>query len=263
MHANSTHRYGWAPGTESVFRFESQVLTGIPDIRNTQYAGLKITANIRVQAFADFTLRFKMEQPRFITLNGEISLTEAHRIIGTGGPKSGAKEQLPQQFLQQLEEPVLVHLKRGLVESFFVSQDEPVAVTNIKRSVLSQLQLDVSGSQRVESAFNQMDRRQGAYHKVVEESVLGKCHTMYNIIPMTPTRVMELERAWLAEERAAHLTPSEGGKTACNGKTYYEIIKTRDLDHCHYNPTFQYVSGADFSGDVTKSHVGNIKMVSV
>ena len=263
MHANSTHRYGWAPGTESVFRFESQVLTGIPDIRNSQYAGLKIMANIRVQAFADYTLRIKMEQPRFVTLNGEISLTEARRIIATGGSKSGAKEQLPQEFLQQLEEPVLVHLKRGLVENFFVSRDESVAVTNIKRSVLSQLQLDVSGSQRVESAVSQMFHNQQAYHKTVEESVLGKCHTMYNIIPMTQTRVMELERAWLAEERAAQLAPSEAGKMACDGKTYYEIIKTRDLDHCHYNPTFQHVAGADFSGDASKSHVGTIQTVSV
>jgi hypothetical protein len=59
VHANSTIRYGWTPGTESVFRFESQVLTGIPDIRNSQFSGMKLHAQARVQAFPDYTLRVK------------------------------------------------------------------------------------------------------------------------------------------------------------------------------------------------------------
>jgi hypothetical protein len=263
VHANSIHRYGWSPLTESVFRFESQVLKGIPEIRNTQYAGLKITAQVRVQAFQDYTLRVKMEHPRFVTLNGDISLTEANRIIANGGPHSGAKDVSLGSFQRYLEEPIVVHLKRGLIENFFVSRDEPVSVTNIKRSLLSQLQLDVTGSQRIEADVTQMGRAQGAYHKVLEESVVGKCHTMYNIIPMTPARVIDLERAWEDEEREAQLTPSERGKKACEDKTYYEIIKTRDLDHCHYTPQFQHVSGADFSGDVSKSHVANLQAVSI
>ena len=269
MHANSTLRYGWAPGTESLFRFESQVLTGIPDIRNSQYAGLKLKANVRVQAFPDYTLRLKLEQPQFITLNGEISLTEARRIIGTGGANSGAKEQLPQEFRRFLEEPVLVHLKRGLVESFFVSQDEPVAITNIKRSLLSQLQLDITGAQRYETETNRLDLGQGAqlnaevqYFKVIEESLHGKCHTMYNVYPMTPARVLELEQTWAEEEQKAQLTPSVEGKAACEGKKYFEIVKTRDLDHCHFAPAYQKVSAAEFNGEITKSHIGNLMTVS-
>ena len=270
MHANSTLRYGWAPGTESIFRFESQVLTGIPDINNSQYAGLKLTANVRVQAFPDYTLRVKLEQPRFITLNGEISLTEARRIIGTGGAKSGAKEHLPQEFRRFLEEPILVHLKRGLVESFFVSQDEPVAITNIKRSVLTQLQLDVSGSQRYETETNQLNLGQGAqlnaeinYYTVHEESLHGKCQTMYNVYQMTPARVLELEQTWEEQEKKAHLTPSAEGKAACEGKQYFEIVKTKNLDRCHFSPAFQKVSGADANVDITKSHMGNLMTVSI
>ena len=258
VHANSIHRYGWSPHTESVFRFESQVLTGIPDIRNSQYAGLKITAQVRVQAFQDYTLRVKMEQPRFVTLNGEISITEANRIIANGGPHSGAKDVSLGSIQRYLEEPIVVHLKYGLIENFFVSHDEPVSVTNIKRSLLSQLQLDVAGSPRVGAEVHSP-----RYHRVLEESVVGKCHTMYNIIPMTPARVIELERAWEEEERAAQLTPSNGGKAACQDKTYYEIIKTRDLDNCHYIPQFQHVAGAFISGDVTKSHLAHLQTVSI
>jgi thioredoxin 1 len=259
VHANSIHRYGWTPQTESVFRFESQVLKGIPAIRNTQYAGLKITAQVRVQAFQDYTLHVKIEHPRFVTLNGQISLTEANRILANGGPHSGAKDVNLGSFQRYLEEPILVHLKRGLIENFFVAHDEPVSVTNIKRSLLSQLQLDVTGSQPIAVDIPRMGAAQGLYHKVLEESVVGNCYTEYNILPMTPARVIELERAWEDEERSAQLTPSEQGKKVCEGKTYYEIIKTRDLDHCRYSPQFQHVSGADFSGDVTKSRVGNLE----
>jgi hypothetical protein len=265
VHANSTVRYGWTPGTESVFRFESQVLTGIPDIRNSQFSGLKLHAKVRVQAFPDYTLRVKLEQPRFITLNGEISLTEVGRIIGNGGSKSGAKEILPQEFRRHLEEPVLVHLKRGLVENFYVSKEEPVAVTNIKRSLLAQLQLDISASQRSPVETNKVDLGIGAqlsgdvsYFTVMEESLHGKCETIYNLYPLPQATAIELEQKWEEEEKKAQLEPSFEGKAICQGKEYFEIIKTRNLDHCVFSPAAQHFIGGHASADVTKSHVGNL-----
>ena len=55
---------------------------------------------------------------------------------------------LPQgnSYRMFLEEAMLVHVKRGLVRSFFVSKNEPAAVTNIKKYFLTQLQRDVSHS---------------------------------------------------------------------------------------------------------------------
>lgn len=265
VHANSTIRYGWTPGTESVFRFESQVLTGIPDIRNSQFSGMKLHAKVRVQAFPDYTLRIKLEQPKFITLNGEISLTEVGRIIGNGGSKSGAKEILPEEFRRHLEEPMLVHLKRGLVENFYVSKEEPVAVTNIKRSLLVQLQLDISASQRSPIETNKVDLGIGAqlsgdvsYFTVNEESLHGKCETVYNIYPLPQATALELEQKWEEEEKKAQLEPSFEGKAICQGKEYFEIIKTRNLDHCVFSPAAQHFIGGHASADVTKSHIGNL-----
>merc|ERR1719370_2239392 len=214
--------------------------------------GLKIMANVRVQALQDYTLRVKIDNAQLVTLNGEIDLTDANRIVENGGANSDSlRDNFPPEFKRHLETPILVNLKRGVVEEFFVAQDEPISVTNIKRSLLSQLQLDISGSQQTIS-------RQGSYHKVLEESVLGKCYTMYNVIPLTPARAMELERSWYDEESMAKLQHSDEGKKACENKQYYEIIKTRDLDHCTYRPMFQHVAGAEFSGDVSKSRVGNL-----
>jgi len=255
VHANSTFRYGWAPDIESVYRFESQVLTGIPDIRNNQYAGFKLKAKVRVQSFQDYKLKVRIEQPRFITLNGEINLSEDRRIIENGGQAANPQMFYPEEFRRFLQEPIEVHIKRGLVENFFVPQDEPVAITNIKRSLLSQLQLDVSGSQLIEP--NPMNLSHGS-HKVVEQSIHGKCQTMYNINPMPPARVVELEKKWEEEELNARLPVSIGGKAACEGKTYYEIIKTRNLDHCEIRPVYFAVSGPVANGDFGNSHFGNL-----
>ena len=242
---------------ESVFRLESQVLTSIPEIKQSQMAGLKIMANVRVQALQDYTLRVKIENAQLVTLNGEIDLTDANRIVENGGANSDSlRDNFPPEFKRHLETTILVNLKRGVVEEFFVAQDEPLSVTNIKRSLLSQLQLDISGTQQTIS-------RLGSYHKVLEESVHGKCYTMYNLIPLTPARVMELERSWYDEESMAKLHYSDEGKKACENKQYYEIIKTRDLDHCTFRPMFQHVAGAEFSGDASKSRVGNLMTVDI
>ena len=95
--------YNWIPETEKVFQFESKIPYDSSD-------GIGFTTEVRVQAFADHTLRMKFE--------------------GFG----------------YLGETVLVQLKRGDVKGFFVGRDEPNVVTNIKRSFLSQIALDIPES---------------------------------------------------------------------------------------------------------------------
>ena len=256
MEANTIHYpYGWAPETESLYRFQSQILSGIPEIRNTQLAGVTLKANIRVQALRDSTLRVKIERPELISLNGQVGLTKAGRVIGNGGALANAKTSLPQEFQAHLEKPFLVHLKRGLVKSFFIDPKEPVSITNIKKSFLSQIQLDVTGV----LAF----QPHKCYKTVKnEESTIGRCPSLYSINALTPARVVELERLWEQEEQEAQVSASTQGKAACSGKQYYEIIKTRDLDNCEFRPAFQQVSGAEFNGDVTKASIGDMMTVS-
>ena len=94
---------------ESVFRFESQVLTSIPEIKQSQMAGLKIMANVRVQALQDYTLRVKIENAQLVTLNGEIDLTDANRIVENGGANSDSlRDNFPPEFKRHLETTILV-----------------------------------------------------------------------------------------------------------------------------------------------------------
>ena len=115
--------YNWIPETEKVFHFESR-------IRNASSDGLGISTQVRVQAFADHTLRIKFE-------GSQLYLKEN----GTLDPPIGPV--VSKILLGYLEETVLVQLKRGNVKSFFVGMDEPNGVTNIKRSFLSHMGIPV------------------------------------------------------------------------------------------------------------------------
>ena len=92
--------YNWIPETEKVFQLESKIPNDSPD-------GIGFKTEVRVQAFADHTLRMKFE--------------------GFG----------------YLGETVLVQLERGHVKGFFVGREEPNVVPNIKRSFLSQIALGI------------------------------------------------------------------------------------------------------------------------
>ena len=118
--------YNWIPETEKVFQFESKIPNDFLD-------GLRIKTQARVQAFADHTLRMKCESSHlFHRINGTLELP-----VGPAVSKS---------LLGYLEETVLVQLKRGHVKSFFVGREEPNAVTNIKRSFLSQIAFNIPTS---------------------------------------------------------------------------------------------------------------------
>ena len=71
--SSSTSFYGWAPNHEFTYRFESQVLTGIPDIKN-QYSGLKLTSEVLVQTKSDFSLIVKFLNPKFVVVNQELQV---------------------------------------------------------------------------------------------------------------------------------------------------------------------------------------------
>ena len=122
--------YNWVPETEKVFQFESKFPNDFLD-------GLRIKTQARVQAFADHTLRMKfLDSHLYHSINGTLDFPVAPDVS--------------KLLLGYLEETVLVQLKRGHIKGFFVSREEPNAVTNIKRSFLSQIALGISETSHTE-----------------------------------------------------------------------------------------------------------------
>jgi hypothetical protein len=261
---NSTNYYGWAPNKEFTYRYESQVLTGIPEIRDNQYAGLRLTSEVRVQTFSDYSLRVKFEKTRFLTVNGEVELSESDRLQKGSETEQGVQEaEIPSELKNQLEKPFLVHMKRGVVESFFVESSEPQSITNIKRSFLAQIQLDITGSRMSEIDSNDVEDEETplesnedvTYFTTREESLHGDCQTSYTIHELPKYRSLELEQQWQKEEEMLYqqVELRSKGEEVCNGKKYFRITKNKNLDNCEKRPFFQNVVGFESRCDASKS----------
>merc|ERR1711970_1036590 len=74
--------------------------------------------------------------------------------VSTEDSKSVKVETLSEDFKRFLLEPFMVHMKAGVVESVIVGKNEPASITNIKKSILSQIQLDIAGTRRTELESN-------------------------------------------------------------------------------------------------------------
>ena len=137
----------WYPNVESLFRYESGVPEGALKNNLLSSNGLgysiKLQTDVKVQSFGDKTLRVKLDHPRFFSNEDEISLMDAYRMLTTKGRRLGVGAQVQSdasEFQMHLQEPMLVHLKQGKVKSLVVSRNEPMSVTNLKKSICSSLE---------------------------------------------------------------------------------------------------------------------------
>merc|ERR1719317_990692 len=141
-------------------------------------------------------------------------------------------------------------MKSGVVESFLVSKLEPTSVTNIKKAILSQIQMDVAGTRRTMIESNHIElpiSEEGwlSYFTTMEESVQGECLTEYTINKLPQFRINELEEAWRMEElkvKDFNVESESEAKTVCEGKPYYLITKTKNFEQCKRTPFFQMIT---------------------
>merc|ERR1711973_917897 len=85
--------------------------------------------------------------------------------------------------------------------------------------------------------------------KTKESSILGECETIYSI-----SRLPEYLRiAFEEEEKHRSIAPE---KNECEGKEYYEILKSRDLNECSERPVYHRTYGMQYrttgSGSASK-----------
>jgi len=275
VHANSLNYYAWAPGQENVFQYESYVLRRIPEIKESHVAGVRLFSKVRVQSFSDFSLRIRVEEPRFFTLNGEVVLTETGRVVNRQSPESVKETVIPTEFKTHLTEPFLVYLKNGLVQSVRVSKEEPVSVTNIKKSILAQIQLDIAATRRSELETNQIHVPSStnevsdliSYFTTSEESLQGECMTEYTIHKLPQWKITELEESWTMEQQQILGTGSSSSsihrevpevKTECEGKAYFKITKTKNLSQCKVHPVFFKSTTLTPECDITSSNCESV-----
>ena len=135
----------WKANVESVFEFNSQELSGDKNADGTfSYpnlnSGIKLKAQVKVQSFTDHTIRAQINEARFYTSAGPISLMTAHEIFAVGEVTFNARSHGMSEFKRFLEEPMMFSEKRGQLKNLVVSKNEPECVTKIKMSLMAEFQ---------------------------------------------------------------------------------------------------------------------------
>merc|ERR1719365_69583 len=253
------------------FNYQSQVLTGIPEISQSHWSGIKMNAKVIAQTFSDYSMRLRVAEPEFWTVNGQnVRLSETGRVMREQETESVKVESLTEEFKRYLMEPFLIHMKAGVVESVIVGKDEPTSITNIKKSILSQIQMDIAGTRRTQLESNHIQlpaseegANQISYFTTMEESVQGECLTQYNVHRLPQWKIYELEEAWHTEEMKVKDFCIESNSEAmkiCQDKPYFLITKTKSLEQCKKSPFFQmYTRDTVATADLTSnSELGTI-----
>ena len=94
----------------------------------------------------------------------------------------------------QLEQPFTVVRTSSGFEPLSVPKSESNYVTNLRRSFLSQLQLDMN-------LLSNMIGPGQTFLEAEESSFLGKCPTSYTVRQLTDPEVTELKLKWKSEDR--------------------------------------------------------------
>lgn len=297
---------GWSQGKEYRYDWTSQVLSGIPEL-NSQYSGLRLVGKIIVHADSDSTLKLRVEGPKLRVYNDVLELDEDYLVVGSGS----REEELSRDMGKWLETPFKVYHKEGLVEKMEFEKEEPEFIINIKKGLMSKLQLDFSKSKSDES-LNQNQIQRGQYSlpvfKTMEGSVVGECETTYTVNKLPSHMSLEFEQredkrdyyyhdedeedSFLEddEERESDFEEDDASKVKkwkiirerkrqqkkereqknrsnqkpyprqgsdesdpCEGKDYYEVIKTKNFDFCTDRPSFTSGYGSWRKSDGSQS----------
>ncbi len=122
-----------------------------------------------------------------------------------------------------LTAPIKVYHKHGSVEFLEVDIDEPVYITNIKKGIVSQLQNEFKHvkNDKDKHVENEINTNEDGDYPVVylseEESITGKCETLYNI-NIVP-KYMQSQHS-----------------NICNNRDVFKVIKTKNFDKCSSRP---------------------------
>merc|ERR1711988_1394230 len=242
--------YSWTPSKEYRYKYSAQVLSGIPELNN-QFSGVRFNTEVLIQPQEDSTCLIKIENVELTSYN-EAGLEMTHDW--TPKEKHGEREEIPSSIKSQIETPFVVFHKKGKVEMIETELGESESIINIKKALVSKLQNDISKSmERYSQQRNQVQRRTDKSplptFKTKESSILGECETIYSI-----SRLPEhLRIAFEEEEKHRSIAPE---KNECEGKEYYEILKSRDLNECSERPVYHRTYGMQYrttgSGSASK-----------
>ncbi|XP_019887836.2 uncharacterized protein LOC105281428 [Ooceraea biroi] len=228
--ALADHDHAWEKGTEYRYLVHSRTLTDLGELTK-EYSGILIKGDLIVQAISSDTLQAVISKPRY---------ARVHRPLLDGWDSWIPVETVEPRELPMSGKPFKIKLKHGLIRDLMVEKDTPTWEINLLKSIISQLQVDTQGENKIRSRSTQVpdDEQPYAMFRAMEDSVAGKCEVLYDIMPLPETTLHE----------RPELVP-----LTTRGDDHYLITKTKNYTRCEQKMRYQFGIG----GKMKWSHMSN------
>jgi len=197
----------FTPGNEHVYTYSGKVLTGIPQLDNT-FAGLAITGKVIVQATGQNTFKLAMRDVGFAKFNdnleGKLEPVNWRNVVTPATNPVTADVKL---FMESAVEFMMV---KGEVTTVKISAQEPQWAVNFKKALVGALKVKLPFQQTQDIPY---------YWAAMEQGIEGVCENTYQVTELPEYLIYEHEPGMLKPE-------------FCQGKKFFQVMKTRDITKC-------------------------------
>lgn len=239
----------FSPGQEYEFDYKGKIMTGIPELDKTHFAGLTLEGKVILQAHDSQNFKLALKDVRFNNFNmrltdledPEWSRRSSSREDEDDPSEYGWQSQnwrnlktpdtvpVPHEFQTILESPVEFSIVNGEIRSVKVSRDEADWSVNFKKALVSLMKVQTPAGHH-DLSHNSVRSHNGSlprFWKTMEEGVDGKCENIYTVTDVPQYKLQEI-------------TPSivlDMGR--CEGQKVFEILKTRNINKCVKRSVYQ------------------------
>merc|ERR1712243_333854 len=132
---------------------------------------------------------------------------------------------LAAQYRQVLESPVEFQVQQGEISAIKISAQEPQWSVNMKKALVSTVKIQLPSqqqwlsSQQQQNQMSQNAQKNQYYWSVMEEGIERKCENTYQVSELPQYMANEYEQGMFKPE-------------VCQGKKYFQILRTRDITKC-------------------------------
>jgi hypothetical protein len=162
-------------GQTYLYEYKGRLLTGIPELAN-QYSGFEIMSDLILQPISESVVAFKLSNVRIGQHNGQVPINYQQYFVMNHLPDP--------QYTKELTKPIRFVYNDGKVVAFEADQSEPEWSLNIKKSILSLFNINLTPKKIIRSVNNNQVPKIDldiTVYPVYEEGIGGICETVYEI----------------------------------------------------------------------------------
>lgn len=200
----------FAPGQMYVYEYNARLLTGIPELAD-QYSGFELTCNLLIQPRDSGLIAMKMTDIKIGKTNDQVP--------GTYEEDIDMVHRFNKEYQRELTKPIRFGHEFGKVKFFEADRNEPDWSLNIKKSILSLFNINLTPEKVIRSPKGNLvpkpiSFKDLKYYGVYERSIAGICETLYEVDQIPNPKDKNPDRAFVLN-----------------------VTKTRNFDNCLTEPS--------------------------